>query len=392
MSTGPLALDDDLCRVLDDGFDAVIQGGHLVIRNIPYVRTDRTVGYGFLAYPVVVSGDRIISDTDHRIWFGGGAPCNEKGVPLTCVNPEQRVITDDLTAQFMLSSKPGPDGYPSQYEKVTAYARIVSHPAQALDPTVTANPGAAWQEVEDDLPFKYRDSATSRAGLTRLTKVFLLERVSIVGLGGTGGYILDQIAKTPVADIKLFDRDYFDNHNAFRAPGAASLEELRHRPRKVEYFAGVYGRMHTGITPVANHITEENVHLLDDSTFVFLAMDDATMKPAIIAHLTDRGIPYIDVGMGVEEIDGRLSGLLRTTYKNPTSAGGDNARASSIPAPAQERDDYSRNIQVADLNALNATLAVGRWKRHLGFYADGNEETVALYSIYLNNVTNEDDR
>ncbi|XVX20350.1 ThiF family adenylyltransferase [Actinomycetota bacterium] len=392
MSTGPLALDHDLGRVLDDGFDAVIQGGHLVIRNIPYVRSDRTVGYGFLAYPVAVSGDRVISETDHRIWFGGDAPCNENGTTLTCVNPEQRVITDELTAQFMLSSKPGPHGYLSQYEKVTAYSRIVSHPAQALDPTVTATPGAAWQEVEDDLPFRYRDTATTRAGLAGLTKMFLSERIAIVGVGGTGGYILDQVAKTPVASITMFDRDYFDNHNAFRAPGAASLEDLRRRPRKVEYFAEVYGRMHTGITPVPEHITEENLHLLDDSTFVFLAMDDATMKPAIIAHLTDRGIPHVDVGMGVEEIDGKLSGLLRTTYKDPGAADGPNSRANSIPGPAKERDDYSRNIQVSDLNALNAMLAVCRWKRHLGFYADGNAETVALYSIYLNNVTNEDDR
>ena len=32
-------------------------------------------------------------------------------------------------------------------------------------------------------------------------------------------------------------------------------------------------------------------------------------------------------------------------------------------------DDYSSNIQVADLNALNAILAIIRWKRYLGFYA-----------------------
>ena len=154
----------------------------------------------------------------------------------------------------------------------------------------------------------------------------------------------------------------------------------------------MYGRMHTNITPIPEHITDQNVHLLDDATFVFLAMDDATMKPAIVAHLTARGIPYIDVGMGVEEIDGRLSGLLRMTFKDPATTDGASARTSSIPTPAEDRDDYSRNIQVADLNALNAMLAVGRWKRHLDFYADGTTETLAIYSIYLNNVTNEDDR
>ncbi len=392
MSTAPLALDEDLRRVLDDGFDAVIQGGRLVIRRIPYVRADRTVAYGFLSYPVAVSGDRVVSETDHRIWFGGDAPCNEQGVTLTCVNPERRIIDDELTANFMLSSKPGPEGYPSQYEKVSAYARIVSHPAQALDPSVTATPGAAWQEVEDDLPFRYRDTATSRAGLAAVTKMFLTERVVIIGLGGTGSYILDQVAKTPVKSIKLIDRDFFDNHNAFRAPGAADLEDLRRRPRKVEYFAEVYGRMHTSITSVAEHITTENLHLLDDATFVFIAMDDATAKPPITAHLAKLGISYVDVGMGVEEIDGKLSGILRTTFKDPRVHQDSVRRASSIPAPAEDRDDYDRNIQVADLNALNAMLAIGRWKRHLGFYADGSRETLAIYSIFVNDVTNEDDR
>lgn len=34
-------------------------------------------------------------------------------------------------------------------------------------------------------------------------------------------------------------------------------------------------------------------------------------------------------------------------------------------------------------------LAVSRWKRYLGFYADGTGEMYATYSIYTNDVTNE---
>ena len=56
------------------------------------------------------------------------------------------------------------------------------------------------------------------------------ETVAIIGVGGTGGYILDQVAKTPAPEIRLFDADEFMSHNAFRAPGAASLEELRELP------------------------------------------------------------------------------------------------------------------------------------------------------------------
>lgn len=387
MSTAPLARDADLRRLLDDGYDVSLVGGHLVVRQIPYVTIDKVVAYGFLAYPVTVSGDRVVSDTDHRIWFGGSAACNEHGEPLTLANPEARAVTADLAATFMLSSKPGSNGYPDQYEKVTAYVRIISHPAMALDETVTATPGAAWQEAEEDLPFRYRDTASSRAGLAVLNRAFSAQRIVIIGLGGTGGYVLDQVAKTPVPTIVLIDGDVFDNHNAFRAPGAASLEQLRDRPSKVGYFAELYGRMHTGIATEFTHIRDDNLSLLDDATFVFMCMDDATMKPTIASHLLQHGIPLVDVGMGVEEIDGKLSGLLRMVFAAPHN---DPARTlARIPKAAEERDDYDRNIQVADLNALNAMLAVGRWKRHLGFYADGTNEDFAAYSIFTNNITNE---
>lgn len=279
MSTSPVARDTDLGRLLEDGYDVVIQEGHLVVRRIPYVTTEVAIAYGFLTYPVTVAGDRIVSGTDHRIWFGGTTPCDEHGQPLKCANVEEHAVTADMRATFMLSSKPGPNGYSSEYEKVTAYARILSHPAIALDGAATATPAAAWQEVEDDLPFQYRDTATARAGLAALNKVFHDQKIGIIGAGGTGGYVLDLVAKTPVPDIALHDGDTFDNHNAFRAPGAADIESLRARPNKAKYFATVYGHMHTGITAYPTFVDETNLGLLHDRTFVFLAMDDAQASP-----------------------------------------------------------------------------------------------------------------
>lgn len=389
MSSAPLVPDPDLRRLLDDGYDVAILGNHLVVRHIPYVDEQGDVRYGFLAYPVTVTGDAIVSQTDHRIWFGGSRPCDEHGRGLPFANPETREIDTDMRADFMLSSKPPSGAYPDEYSKVTAYARMIAHQASAIDPAVTATPGAAWQDVEDDQPFAYRDTATSRAGLAAVSACFKDQRIAIVGLGGTGGYILDQVAKTPVASIRLIDGDTFDNHNSFRAPGAVTLETLRARPKKVDYFADLYSRMHRGIRTHDVFIDAQNVHLLDGSTFVFLASDDAGSKPAVIDWLEERDIPFIDVGMGIEEVDGHLTGLVRVTTSLPGRRS--HARANGrIPGPAPERDDYARNIQVADLNALNAALAVIRWKRHLGFYADETDEGFAIYSLIVNEVSNED--
>jgi hypothetical protein len=46
-----------------------------------------------------------------------------------------------------------------------------------------------------------------------------------------------------------------------------------------------------------------------------------------------------------------------------------------------ERNEYSTNIQIAELNALNAALAVIRWKKVFGIYQDSREEIYSGYSI-----------
>lgn len=387
MSTAPLVRDPDLSRLLDEGFDVVLQAGHLLVRHIPYVTEARIIEYGFLAYPMTVSGDRVVSDTDHRIWFGGSTPCDEHGRKLTMANPESRAVAEGLQASFMLSSKPSPNGYPDQYSKVTAYVRMVADQAQAIDSSVTPTPGAAWQEIDDDTPFVYRDTATSRAGLAAVNRRYRGHRIVIVGLGGTGSYILDQVSKTEVDSILVVDGDTFDNHNAFRAPGAATLDTLRDRPNKAAYFAAVYSNMHRGITACEEYLDEDNLEVLQGATFVFLASDDAAGKPVIMDWLEAYDVPFIDVGLGIDETDGRLGGLLRVTASLPGRR--EQARR-RIPIPAPERDDYGRNIQTADLNALNAMLAVIRWKRYVGTYADATGEGFATYSLITNEISNED--
>jgi hypothetical protein len=53
-------------------------------------------------------------------------------------------------------------------------------------------------------------------------------------------------------------------------------------------------------------------------------------------------------------------------------------------------EDYDRNIQIADLNALNAALAVIKWKKMFGFYRDLEREHFTAYAIDTNTLINED--
>jgi hypothetical protein len=54
------------------------------------------------------------------------------------------------------------------------------------------------------------------------------------------------------------------------------------------------------------------------------------------------------------------------------------------------RIEYSTNIQIAELNALNAALAVIKWKKLAGFYQDLDFEHHCSYTIGGNMLRNED--
>jgi hypothetical protein len=334
--------------------------------------------------PVVFSGD-IVQDGsgDHRIWFIGEQPCDQHGRPIPGPSPEGHAITPELSANFMISSKPKNAGvYANTYDKITSYVRILSHPAKALDPTVKATPGAGWTEVPDDLPFVYPDTGTARAGLAEMNAKFRGHRIGIIGLGGTGSFILDQVSKTWVDAIELFDGDVFDNHNAYRAPGAADIEDLKLRPNKAEHFARVYSHMHTGITAHPAFITADNLELLSNCTFAFMAAADADDKTAILAWLHERGIPAIEVGMGIRDEGGRLSGLLAVVNHFPGMS--DSAISTATGRP----DEYDRNIQTADLNCLNAMLAVINWKKYLMYYPELKPVDETVYRIFTGTIRN----
>ena len=214
-----------------------------------------------------------------------------------------------------------------------------------------------------------------------------MNNVGIVGLGGSGGYILDIVAKATITEIHLFDGDRFQQHSAFRAPGAARLETLESSPFKVDYFAEMYGVMRRGLTPHACDITEETIHLLRQMDFVFVAVDQPAVRRLICEYLREHGIPFIDVGIDVQRVEGTetLFGTCRATLCTAEkSEHFDQFVSQTGEAPVGVYDD---NIQVVDLNAMVALLAVIKWKKFCGFYQDLFYEYHTVYSTNLHALT-----
>jgi tRNA A37 threonylcarbamoyladenosine dehydratase len=77
----------------------------------------------------------------------------------------------------------------------------------------------AFETVPDSV-FKFHDTLTGRAEITDLSAKFAQDVVAVVGLSGTGAYVLDFLVKTPVCEIRAFDLDVYHVHSAFRSPAS----------------------------------------------------------------------------------------------------------------------------------------------------------------------------
>jgi len=389
MLQGQINRSQDLKRLRDEGYEVEVKNGYLIIHHIPYVNSKREVKFGKLISPLSLNNNVTIRPQNHVVSFMGEYPCNNDGTIITAIQHSgqtDQLLFDGIVINFSFSNKP-PNGYSNYYEKMTRYAEIISAPAKSLDKTVTAKTFKVIVDNEDETVFNYIDTNSSRANIYQLNSKFKGQKIAIIGLGGTGSYILDFVAKTPVDEILLFDSDEFLQHNAFRAPGAVSINILNKKLKKVHYFAEVYSQIRKGITPYAENVTEENIELLKGLSYVFICIDSNAAKSLIISYLRDFGVTFIDVGLGVNIVEDNLIGTLRVT--TGTTSKFDHI-SNRIGFDVIEDNEYATNIQIADLNAFNALMAVIKWKKLCGFYQDLKQEYNSTYTINTSQLINED--
>ncbi len=382
----------DLKQLWAEGYDVEVRPGHLLIRNVPHVNSRKEIAYGTLVTVLTQAGGVTTAPGDHVVKFIGDRPCYKDGSEIVQIkhSSQEEKLDRGLVVQHTFSAKPTTGSYKDYYDKMTTYVAIISAPAEAIDPMVTPRPCRFIEAEDPEDVFNYDDTASSRAGIMAVSRKLELAKLAIVGLGGTGSYVLDLVAKTPIKEIHLFDGDKFLQHNAFRSPGAPSMDELREIPFKVLFFRDRYSRMHRKIIAHDCYVDDMNVDSLAEMDFVFLCLDRGEVKKLIVEKLEAANKPFIDVGMGVDLVDEFLGGVLRITTSTVNKR--DHVKAlNRIPfSDGGVDNDYARNIQVADLNALNAALAVVKWKKLFGFYRDLEQEHFSTYTIDGNPLINED--
>ncbi len=382
MSREQISRREDLQRLVKEGYELEVRSGHLVLHRVPYVTSERTVKYGQLVCPLVETGP----PPDHTMYFAGEYPCDDTGAPIEALrnNSNRRELAEGLWVDHYFSAKPVGGTYQDYYRKSTHYAQVIGRCARRIDPSAVVRAGRLVLSEDPNDPFVFMETASSRAGITRLNERLSGDRIGIVGLGGTGSYILDYVSKTRVSEIHLFDGDRFQQHNAFRAPGSTTTDELEGRPTKAQLYSERYAKMRSGVVAHEFDVDTDNVDVLRDLDFVFVAVDDNETRGWLLSALDRMRIPFVDVGMGIERTDEKLLGIVRTSFCETLNSSAVQRGEGGLP----DVGEYERNVQIVELNALNAALAVIRWKKHREFYLDLGNEGRSTYTIDGNHMSN----
>ncbi|WP_321795310.1 ThiF family adenylyltransferase [Caballeronia sp. J97] len=356
-------------------------GTYLVFYGLPYLDKDGALQHGDWVSPLDLNGAVISPPSNHQAWWRGTRPCDQQGRELRLGGGADRItVTPDLVSDCSFSYKLLDENgvarvYQSFEEKVRTYLDTITAPALNAYPGASPFRGIEVGAAAQDSPLRYPDTMSSRYHINDLSSLLRGKKVAIIGLGGTGSYILDFIARTHLQQIALFDDDKVHVHTIFRLPGFIpnAIGKL-----KVEALAQQYGQWRSGIEPVVERITVENVERLKVFDFVFVSVDDGPSRLLIVDWLSSNGVPFVDCGMGLTRSTVGLSGFVRITGVD-RKAFDDNAGTVRLPTENAKDDEYSKRAQITELNALNATMAVIRFKQHFGLF---DRESAATADIF----------
>ncbi|MDZ4661480.1 MAG: ThiF family adenylyltransferase [Pseudomonadota bacterium] len=373
---------DDIRRLVERGYAVAFDTGYMIIRDIPYLDDQLQLHNGAIVTKLEFIDQEHVRQQNHQIFFAGSAPYNldKKLIPNLADRPTKLALDEtckDVVVQRSFSNKPmGSEKFTDFFEKINSYVEIISGPAIELY-NVTPYTFRCVNVIPESV-FKFHDTLTSLAEISDLSTKFKNDTIAVIGLGGTGSYILDFLIKTPVREIRAFDGDSYHVHNAFRSPGRLENTELG--KDKATIYQSRYENFRSGLSFQAKFIDLTSKADLEGVTFAFVCVDKGSSRSEIFDLLIGMKIPFIDVGMGLNRKSGLLNGMLRTTYYSTEQ--GDYIRNKGLASVIDDPNDlYRNNIQISELNALNACLAVIKFKQLRGFYFEESPIFNLLFEV-----------
>jgi molybdopterin-synthase adenylyltransferase len=194
-------------------------------------------------------------------------------------------------------------------------------------------------------------------------------RVAIVGLGGGGSHIAQQLAHLGVGNFRLIDPQEIEDSNLNRLVGGTEKDVIEKIPK-----VGIAERLIRGIRPWAEVKTEQTQwqkadDLLKDAHVVFGCVDGYRQRMYLEGAARRYFLPYIDIGMDVTELDAQQYAVAGQMIM--VLPGGPCMKCLGFLTQQRldrEENDYGDagiNPQVVWTNGTLASLAVGAFVRLL---------------------------
>ena len=127
-------------------------------------------------------------------------------------------------------------------------------------------------------------------------------RACIIGLGGGGSHIVQQLAHIGIGNFLIFDADHVEDSNLNRLVGATQADVASKTPKTV-----VAARLIQGINPDASIVArpekwQQSAALLRNADVIFGCVDSFSERQQIETAARRYLIPYIDIGMDVHDL------------------------------------------------------------------------------------------
>mgnify|MGYP003640909620 CR=1 FL=1 len=188
-------------------------------------------------------------------------------------------------------------------------------------------------------------------------------RVGIVGLGGGGSHIIQQLAHLGIQNYVIFDDDYVSNSNLNRLIGA-TIEDVKNKNQKTT----VATRLIKGLQPNANIAIindkwEERPELLQSCDVAFGAVDSFASRRDLELVCRRYLLPYLDIGMDVRILENqnprKYGQLILSLTGSPCMKCMGFLNEENLALEAAKYGDAGSKPQVVWANGVLASNAIG---------------------------------
>ena len=213
-------------------------------------------------------------------------------------------------------------------------------------------------------------------------------RVGVVGAGGTGSAVIEQLTRLGVRDIVSIDDDVVTATNVSRVYGSSVSDESRPKVKVAEDNALRIG-LGTSLTPYEGRISKRaQLEKLRHCDVVFGCTDDHTGRWNLSTFAFYYLIPVIDMGVAIDASEERVRSITgRVTYVGPGepclicrgTVDPDRVRDEAYEPEERERlagEGYAQGLGEPDPSVVAYTTMVASWavadllERLFGFGAE----------------------